>query len=124
MLKGTQAMLRAFAAVAGLLLGVMNVENASAEEAAAEAAAPAKKKQSSTVTVSGLEWRTDYNAAYQAAKQGKRMLLINMTGAGSQQEGSIATWISRTCTIDWSGSSGCVCRLMRRSSSTERRSGC
>jgi len=86
MLKGTQAMLRAFATVAGLLLGVMNAENASAEEAAAVTAAPAKKKPASTVTVSGLEWRTDYNAAYQAARQGKRMLLINMTGPNAQQE--------------------------------------
>src|SRR5687767_14458199 len=30
---------------------------------------PATEKKKSTVTVGGLEWRTDYNKAYQAAKR-------------------------------------------------------
>ena len=44
---------------------------------------PAAEKKKSTVTVSGLEWRTDYNKAYQAAKRSKRMLLINLTSSST-----------------------------------------
>jgi hypothetical protein len=66
----------------------MSLNSTLAEEAAKEQTAKtdaAKPKQPSQVTVAGLEWRTDYNAAYRAAKKGKRMLLINMVGGGSQQ---------------------------------------
>ncbi|MCC6493431.1 MAG: hypothetical protein IT424_10455, partial [Pirellulales bacterium] len=51
------------------------------------AACAAEEGQPSTVTIGGLEWRTDYGAAYAAAKQHKRMLLINFVGAGAQQRG-------------------------------------
>ncbi|MBA4104373.1 MAG: hypothetical protein C0485_01345 [Pirellula sp.] len=48
-----------------------------------EAKKPAGEKKTSTVTVGGLEWRTDYNKAYQAAKRSKRMLLINLTSSST-----------------------------------------
>lgn len=48
-----------------------------------EAKKPATEKKKSTVTVGGLEWRTDYNKAYQAAKRSKRMLLINLTSSST-----------------------------------------
>ena len=52
-----------------------------AEKPADEAKKEAKPKsdKKSTVTVGGVEWRTDYNKAYQAAKRNKQMLLINLT---------------------------------------------
>ena len=64
-------------------------ETAVAESQATESAKqeetkkPAAEKKKSTVTVSGLEWRTDYNKAYQAAKRSKRMLLINLTSSST-----------------------------------------
>lgn len=76
MMGRSLAKLRAIAVGAGLLA----VLNSDGVTRAAEAT------QSST-TVAGLEWRTDYSAAYRAAKQHKRMLLVNMVGAGSQQAG-------------------------------------
>lgn len=81
MLRTPTAKLRALAVIAAALSGAMTLQKARADESPA-----AVKKQPSTVTLAGVEWRTDYNAAYQAAKQGKRMLLINMTDVGSQQD--------------------------------------
>ncbi|HEX6960557.1 MAG TPA: hypothetical protein VF175_01720 [Lacipirellula sp.] len=94
------AKLRAFALIAGVLSTGVVVEALAAEptkEGATPAAADAKQdaaktkpaakpQKPSTVSVGGLEWRTDYNAAYRAAKKNKRMLLINFLGAGSQQQ--------------------------------------
>lgn len=60
-----------------------------------ESKAAAKPASGSTVVVSGLEWRTDYNKAYQAAKRDKRMLLINLTGAStSNQQASVDKYIA------------------------------
>lgn len=78
MRKRTLAMLRALAIGAGVLGTLLPV-------AATQAA---DQEQPSSVTVAGLEWRTDYSAAYRAAKQQKRMLLINMVGTGAQQQGA------------------------------------
>jgi hypothetical protein len=72
---------RALAVLAGLLMGEMACPCTSAEPAEAEPV-----KQPSTVNVAGLEWRTDYNEAYRAAKRDKRMLLINMVAAGANAQ--------------------------------------
>jgi hypothetical protein len=76
-------MLRALAVTAGLLWGNMIIQQAAAEPAKKPA-----KDQPSKISVAGLEWRTDYNAAYRAAKKHKRMLLINFVGSGAQQTGA------------------------------------
>lgn len=78
MRKSTLAMLRALAAGAAVLGTLLPLATATAAE----------QEKSSSVTVAGLEWRTDYGAAYQAAKQHKRMLLINIVGTGTQQQGA------------------------------------
>ncbi|RIK80089.1 MAG: hypothetical protein DCC67_09870 [Planctomycetota bacterium] len=62
------------------------------------AAGAAEESAPSTKTVAGLEWRTDYSAAYRAAKQHQRMLLINMTCAGSQQQ-AVEQYIARNPTL-------------------------
>ena len=90
MMRTPLAKLCALFVAAAALSGAMTVENAFAEETPAAA-----KEQPSTVTVAGVEWRTDYNAAYQAAKQGKRMLLINMTGASSAQQQSVDRYMDQ-----------------------------
>jgi hypothetical protein len=71
-------MLRALAVSTVMLSGVINIENAPADEAKSP-----PKEHASSETVGGLEWRTDYGAAYQAAKKGKRMLLINLTDSAT-----------------------------------------
>jgi hypothetical protein len=68
------AKLRALAVVCGVIATGVLVERAGAEPADSKAT-----ERPSTVTVGGVEWRTDYNAAYRAAKNHKRMLLINFT---------------------------------------------
>ena len=55
-------------------------------EAKPEGKAAAKPASRSTVVVNGLEWRTDYNKAYQAAKRDKRMLLINLTSKSTANQ--------------------------------------
>lgn len=79
MMKMPQANLRALVAAA-VVAGAVHLDATSAEDK------PVVAAPSSLVTAGGVEWRTDYGAAYQAAKQGKRMLLINVIGAGAQQE--------------------------------------
>jgi hypothetical protein len=69
------AKLRALALMGSVIASGALVERASAKPAGSKA----NEKKSSTVTIGGLEWRTDYNAAYRAAKNHKRMLLINFT---------------------------------------------
>ena len=60
-----------------------------------ESKAAAKPASGSTVVVSGLEWRTDYNKAYQAAKRDKRMLLINLTSTSTNnQQASVDKYIA------------------------------
>ncbi len=54
----------------------------------AKAAEAAKPASDSMVVVNGLEWRTDYNKAYQAAKRDKRMLLINLTSTSTNNQQS------------------------------------
>ncbi len=103
MMRQSLAMLRACAAVTAVVIGGMTLQSASAEEPAgieksivagkasqadepaAEKAAQKKPAGASTANVAGLEWRTDYNAPYRAAKRARRMLLINIVGSGSQQ---------------------------------------
>src|SRR5689334_1351354 len=61
---------------------------AAASQPAAPAAAPTE------VTAAGLTWHTDYSAAYRAAKNSKRMLLINFvraTGPDSTQQNAERT---------------------------------
>lgn len=54
----------------------------------------------STVTVSGLEWRTDYNKAYQAAKRSKRMLLINLTSTSTNNvQTSVDNYIATSAAL-------------------------
>ncbi len=76
MVSSVLAKLRALAVVSGVISSGVLVERACAEPADAQA-----DERSSTATVGALEWRTDYNAAYRAAKQHKRMLLINFVPA-------------------------------------------
>lgn len=60
------------------------------DEAKSAAKEVAKPTSGSTVVINGLEWRTDYNKAYQAAKRDKRMLLINLTSKStSSQQASV-----------------------------------
>jgi hypothetical protein len=66
------AKLRALALVSCVISSGVLLEGACAAPADSEAG-----ERPSNVTVGGLEWRTEYNAAYRAAKQHKRMLLIN-----------------------------------------------
>ncbi|MBL9163965.1 MAG: hypothetical protein JNL18_14630 [Planctomycetaceae bacterium] len=54
-----------------------------ADEVESQEKKPVEEKKKSTVDVGGLEWRTDYNKAYQAAKLAKRMLLINLTSSST-----------------------------------------
>jgi len=63
-------------------------EKADAEKAAEKSILAGKPGRASIATVAGLEWNTDYNTAYRAAKRAKRMLLINITPSGenAQQE--------------------------------------
>jgi hypothetical protein len=61
---------------------------------------PAKTEKKSTVTVSGLEWRTDYNKAYQAAKRSKRMLLINLTSTSTNNiQSSVEKYIATSAAV-------------------------
>jgi hypothetical protein len=54
-------------------------------------------KKTSKVTVGGLEWRTDYNRAYQAAKRNKRMLLINLTSSSTNNlQASVDKYMTNT----------------------------
>ena len=70
-----------------------------------EAAKPQQEKkapaeENSSVTVSGLEWRTDYNSAYQAAKRSKRMLLINFTSTStSNVQSSVDAYVAANPTV-------------------------
>lgn len=69
-----------------------------AESAPKRAAKSAKAKTipaPSRVNVGGVEWRTDYSEAYNAAKAAKRMLLVNFvpTTVSSQQQ-SIEKYIA------------------------------
>jgi hypothetical protein len=74
------------------------VSAAEKEAAKEQKQSPAEKK--STVTVSGIDWRTDYNAAYQAAKRSKRMLLINLTSASSGNvQSSVDAYIAANPTV-------------------------
>lgn len=82
MLEASRATLRAVA----LVLAGLAAQSWSASALADE--------QPSTVTAAGLEWRTDYSAAYRAAKQHRRMLLINFVGQGAQQQ-EIDAYIAR-----------------------------
>lgn len=82
------------------------VETKAAETEAAEPAKqeeakkPAAEKKKSTVTVGGLEWRTDYNKAYQAAKRSKRMLLINLTSSSTNNvQGSVDKYIATNANV-------------------------
>jgi hypothetical protein len=77
MMGRSLAELRALAVGAGLLALI----------ATCGSRAVAEDPQPATVMAAGLEWRTDYSAAYRAAKQHKRMLLVNMIGSGAQQQG-------------------------------------
>lgn len=73
-------------------------EKPAAEKAAKKKSAKADEK--STVTVSGLEWRTDYNKAYQAAKRSKRMLLINLTSTSTNNvQSSVDNYIATNATV-------------------------
>ena len=81
-------------------------ETAVAESQATESAKqeetkkPAAEKKKSTVTVSGLEWRTDYNKAYQAAKRSKRMLLINLTSSSTNNvQASVDKYIATNANV-------------------------
>jgi hypothetical protein len=59
-----------------------------------------KSEENSTVTVSGLEWRTDYNKAYQAAKRSKRMLLINLTSTSTNNvQTSVDNYIATSASL-------------------------
>jgi hypothetical protein len=61
---------------------------------------PANPEKKSTVTVSGLEWRTDYNKAYQAAKRSKRMLLINLTSTSTNNiQSSVEKYIATSAAV-------------------------
>ena len=73
-------------------------EKPAAEKAAKKKSAKAGEK--STVTVSGLEWRTDYNKAYQAAKRSKRMLLINLTSTSTNNvQSSVDIYIATNAAV-------------------------
>lgn len=72
------------------------VETAAAEPA--DAAPPAAPKPAEAM-VAGLTWRTDYNAAYRAAKNAKRMLLINFINGNSAAQQSAEQWIAAHPTI-------------------------
>ena len=83
MSRRSLAKLRAFAFTAGLLCLSLDV-NETFAEGAAKAAATIKRP--SKITVAGLEWRTNYDSAYRAAKKKKRMLLINIASDCPQQQ--------------------------------------
>lgn len=85
------------AAAVGCMSLVAAGNAARAEEAAKTAKATTSAKSdakpqaatnTSRVNVGGVEWRTDYSEAYNAAKAAKRMLLVNFvpTTASSQQQ--------------------------------------
>ena len=79
------------------------VEDASVEEASLNLPMPRiKPPESGPVTVAGLEWRTDYQQAYEAAKQAKRMLLVNFVETLSDDDelGPAQVSLEKTITAD------------------------
>ena len=69
-----------------VMAAIVSGSAAHVESAETKVDAAAKPASGSTVVVSGLEWRTDYNKAYQAAKRDKRMLLINLTSTSTNNQ--------------------------------------
>ena len=97
MLSSSLAALRAMALAAVVAAGFVAVP-CSAAEGADSSKADQNPAQGSAVNVAGLEWSTDYGAAYQAAKRGRRMLLINVIGSGGQQQ-SVEQYIAANPTL-------------------------
>jgi hypothetical protein len=67
---------------------VTATKNSAKPQTTAAAKTKPATENSSRVSVGGVEWRTDYTDAYNAAKSAKRMLLVNFvpTTACSQQQ--------------------------------------
>lgn len=83
------------ASVAAINGGAVRAEEAAKKPAGAkpQAAAPAAASKS-RVSVGGVEWRTDYSEAYNAAKAAKRMLLVNFVPAtASSQQQNVERYI-------------------------------
>jgi hypothetical protein len=94
----------AMSAAIGCTYAMMaTIQTSNAEEPAAVAAkgqatakpiAEAKPAEPAPVEIAGVTWRTDYGAAYRAAKQSRRMLLINFVGEGSSAQQSVERTIA------------------------------
>jgi hypothetical protein len=53
---------------------------------ATQPACSCEEASSETVSAAGVDWHTDYATAYRAAKQNKRMLLVNVVGSNNNRE--------------------------------------
>lgn len=91
--KGRAAMMAAAVGfmsvvVAGNAVGADEATKPAKAAAGAKTGAKPQAAEKSCVSVGGVEWRTDYSAAYNAAKSAKRMLLVNFVPAtaSSQQQ--------------------------------------
>ena len=54
---------------------------------------------SSRVEIAGVNWRTEYGDAYRAAKQSKRMLLINFVGEGTSAQQNVERTIAGNASL-------------------------